>query len=169
VCRRFLRTYGPARPSDFGEWFAFKTAEARQIFDELSGELEEVSVEGRGSHVLAGDGTFPELGPTVRLLPEYDVYVMGFRERDEFVPQAVRDLIASHGRGRYEGPAGVRLVLVDGVAAGLWERRKRGKRIELDVRLAGGPGKAIRTGLEREAERIGTFLGLEPVLELDAV
>ena len=31
VCRRFLRTYGPARPADFCEWFssaAFKVADA---------------------------------------------------------------------------------------------------------------------------------------------
>jgi hypothetical protein len=105
----------------------------------------------------------------VRLLPEYDVYVMGFRERDQLVPEAVRELIATHGRGRYEGPAGVRLVLVDGTAAGLWERRKRGQRIELQVRLVDRPAKARRAALEREAERIGAFLGLEPVLEVDSV
>ncbi len=102
----------------------------------------------------------------MRLLPEYDVYVMGFRERDLLVPEPVRELIANHGRGRYEGPAGVRLVLVDGVAAGLWERRRRGKRIELDVRLAGRLGRTARAELEQEAERIGAFLGLEPVLSV---
>ena len=78
----------------------------------------------------------------------------------------MRELVASQGRGRYEGPAGVRLVLVDGVAAGLWQRRRRGKRIELDVRLAARLGKAARTELEQEAERIGAFLGLEPVLSV---
>jgi hypothetical protein len=93
---------------------------------------------------------------------------MGFRERDQLVPPPVRELIASHGRGRYEGPAGVRLVLVDGVAAGLWERRKRGKRLELEVRLARRLGKARRTELESEAQRVGAFLGLEPVLSVDS-
>ena len=42
VCRRFLRTYGPARPSDFCEWFAsaaFKVADARMLFDGLAAEL----------------------------------------------------------------------------------------------------------------------------------
>ena len=102
----------------------------------------------------------------MRLLPEYDVYVMGFRERDVLVPERVRELIASNGRGRYEGPAAVRLVLVDGVAAGLWQRRRSGKRIELGVRLAGRLGKAARTEIEQEAERIGVFLGLEPALSI---
>jgi hypothetical protein len=170
ACRRFLRTYGPARPADFTEWFgtgAFKVAEAQELFDELGVELDEIEVAGRARFVLAGDASFPAPSREVRLLPEYDVYVMGFRERDELVPQSVRELIASHGRGRYEGPAGVRLVLVDGIAAGLWERRKRGRRIELQVRLVRRLAKACRAELEREAERIGAFLGLEPVLGVD--
>lgn len=170
VCRRFLRTYGPARPADFTEWFgtaAFRVAEARALFDELGADLEEVDIDGRSCFVLAGDRSFPPPSREVRLLPEYDVYVMGFRERDQLVPESVRELIASHDRGRYEGPAGVRLLLVDGVAAGLWERRKRGKRIELQVRPAKRLGKARRCELEHEAERIGAFLGLEPVLSVE--
>ena len=36
---------------------------------------------------LVGDTTFPKPERSVRLLPEYDVYVMGFRERDQLVPE----------------------------------------------------------------------------------
>ena len=170
VCRRFLRTYGPARPGDFREWSGsptFKTADATMLFDELAPALDEVEVEGRRCFVLAGDTSFPEPTSTVRLLPEYDVYVMGFRERDQLVPKAVRELIASHGRGRYEGPAATRLVVVDGVAAGLWERRKRGKRIELHVRLTRRLRRDERAALQRESDRLAGFLGLEPVLRID--
>jgi winged helix DNA-binding protein len=170
VCRRFLRTYGPARPADFCEWFssaAFKAADARRLFDSLAGELAEVRVDGRRSFVLAGDDSFDPPTGAVRLLPEYDAYVMAFRERDQLVPAAVRELVAQHGRGRYEGPAGVRFVLVDGFAAGLWERRRRGKRIELRVTLARRVGRSARTELKLEADRIGMFLGLEPELAVE--
>jgi len=171
VCRRFLRTYGPARPADFCEWFssaAFKVTDARMLFDSLAAELAEVGVEGRSSFVLAGDDSFDPPTGAVRLLPEYDVYVMGFRERDQLVPAAVRELVAEHGRGRYEGPAGVRFVLVDGIAAGLWERRRRGRRIELRVRLARRVGRAARAELQLEADRVGAFLGLEPELDVES-
>jgi len=171
VCRRFLHAYGPARPVDFREWFgspAFKVADAAALFESLGDDLEEIAVAGHACFVPAGDRSFPEPGHQVRLLPEYDVYVMGFRERDELIPQAVRDLIATHGRGRYEGPAAVRLVLIDGIAAGLWGRRRRGKRLELDVRLARRVSKSDRAELQREAERLGAFLGLEPVLAVDS-
>jgi hypothetical protein len=170
ICRRFLRTYGPARPADFSEWVGsatFKVAQARSLFEVLAAELEEVAVGGHRGYVLLGDRSFPGPSEHVRLLPEYDVYVMGFRERDQLIPGRLKELIASHGRGRYEGPAGVCLVLVDGVGAGLWERRRRGRRLELEIRLTRRLGKARRAELRRETERMGTFLGLEPELTID--
>src|SRR5439155_20627862 len=100
ICRRYLRTYGPATPKDFREWFSsrqFRPAEARALFASL--QLEDVDVEGHAAHVLEGDTSFPEPQQTVRLLPEYDVYVMGFRERDQLVPEDVRRQVAKHGRG----------------------------------------------------------------------
>jgi hypothetical protein len=156
VLRRYLWAYGPARPVDFRAWFG------DVAFDLL--DVEEVDVEGHHAFVLAGDTEFPQPEKSVRLLPEYDVYVMGFRERDHLVPEQVREQVAAHGRGRYEGPAGVRFLLVDGVTAGLWERKKSAKRLELTVRPA---RRFNRTALKREAERYGTFLGVEPVLTVE--
>ena len=154
VLRRFLRTYGPSRPADFRAWFGVEVS-----FDVL--DLEEVDVDGHRAFGLVGDTDSPEGEPSVRLLPEYDVYVMGFREREQLVPEPVKEQIARHGRGRYEGPAGVRLLLIDGIAAGLWERKKRGNRIELAVTPVRRLKRIERAQLDDEAERIGAFLGLE--------
>ena len=154
VLRRFLYAYGPTRPADFRAWFG-----AEVPFDLV--DVDEVDVEGHRAFVLAGDTGFTELGKSVRLLPEYDVYVMGFREREQLVPEQVRVQVAAHGRGRYEGPAGVRFVAVDGTAAGLWERKKLAKRIEIHA----SPARRVnRTELRREAERYAAFLGVELVL-----
>jgi len=154
VLRRFLHAYGPTRPADFRSWFG-----AEVPFDLV--DVEEVDVEGRSAFVLAGDTEFPEPEKSVRLLPEYDVYVMGFRERDHLVPERVREQVAADGRGRYEGPAGVRFLLVDGMTAGLWRRKKTAKRIEVQV----APARRFRrAALELEVERYATFLGVEPSL-----
>ena len=158
VCRRYLHAYGPARPRDFGTWFG--------PMDFGSLDVEEVDVAGHRAYLLAGDTEFPEPSSTVRLLPEYDVYVMGFREREQLVPEPVREQVAAHGRGRYEGAAGVRFLLIDGVAAGLWERKRTAHRIELTVRPVVKLSRARLTELDREAERIGAFLGVQPVLTL---
>jgi Winged helix DNA-binding domain len=168
VARRFLRTYGPARPRDFATWIGASGPTAtrvRALFESLA--LDEVSVEGRDAFALAGDLAFGEAEASLRLLPEYDAYVMGFRERDHLVPDAVREQVARHGRGRYEGPAGARFVVVDGVAAGVWDRRKRARVIELVVRPARRLTRDLRAAVDAEAERIGGFLGLEPVVTVE--
>jgi hypothetical protein len=169
VLRRYLRAYGPARQSDFREWFGgglLTAAGCRSLFDRLAAEIEEISVEGRGAFVLRGDTDFPEPELSVRLLPEYDVLVMGCRDRDRLIPERVRALVAADGRGRYEGPAGVRFVLVDGVAAGLWRRTRRGKVLEIAVTLARPVRRIARRELAEEAGRIGSLLGVDVRLEV---
>jgi hypothetical protein len=53
------------------------------------------------------------------------------------------------------------------VAAGLWERKKRGKRIELQVTPARRLTRPQRAELDDEVERIGAFTDLEPVLAVE--
>ena len=88
VCRRYLRTYGPATPNAFREWFSsrhFKPADARALFASL--QLDDVDIEGHTAHVLAGDTSFPEPQQTVRLLPEYDVYGWAFANESSSSPR----------------------------------------------------------------------------------
>jgi Winged helix DNA-binding domain len=141
--RRFLATYGPAGRRQFAQWFGLKPAEAP--------ELAEVTVE-------PGDAPGP-----LRLLPEYDCYVMGFREREHLVPETMRERVKSHPKGRFEGIAAVPTVLVDGVVAGIWRRARKGKKVEIVVEPA---QRLDRTALEAEAGRIGKFLGGEPALRV---
>jgi len=149
VARRYAAAFGPVGYRQFREWFtshSFTPAAARALFEELDlPEPEPVE---------------PQL--SVRLLPEYDVYVMGFREREHLVPEAVRVQVRTHGKGRYEGPAGTPFLLVDGLCAGIWSRRKTAKRIELSVEPARKLTRVERAGVEAEAERIGAFLSLDP-------
>ncbi len=150
VCRRFVSTYGPVGPAEFAGWFAIKPGEARALL----GEIPQPQLRKRPP------------GP-LRLLPEYDCYVMGFRERDHLVPEPVRELVKKHERGRYEGIAGVPTLLIDGVVAGVWRRTRRGKRVEITVEPARRLTRDERRALEEEAERIGKFLGLDPGLNIN--
>ena len=143
VARRYATTFAPVGARQLRSWF---------------GTRADVDV----PTVAPG----PAAGGSVRLLPEYDPYVMGFREREQLVPPAVQERIRAHGKGRYEGAAGTPLLVVDGRAAGIWRRRGAAGRIELAVEPARRLTPAERAGVEAEAERIGSFLGLEPILRL---
>ena len=154
VARRYAATYGPVTYRQFREWFTSRhlTVDmARGLFEGL--DLPDVEP--------------VEPSTSVRLLPEYDPYVMGFREREHLVPTEVREQVAAHGKGRYEGPAGTPFLVVDGVCAGIWSRKKGAKRIELTVVPARKLTRAERAAIGDEADRIGSFLGLEPRLAIE--
>jgi hypothetical protein len=150
AARRFLETYGPVGPRQFAKWFGMRAPEARPLFE----SLQEIEVKPSSTP-----------GP-LRLLPEYDCYVMGFREREHFVPEAVRERLKRHPKGRFEGIAAVPTLLVDGLVAGLWRRAKRRKRLEIVVEPIRRLSREERASLQDEAKRIGTFLGVEPVLRV---
>ena len=162
--RRCARSLGATSPPtglsthrEFRQWFtsrSFGPEAAAAVFAEL--DLVEVDVDGHVAYLLEDEKPMPRAS-SVRLLPEYDVYVMGFRERDELVPPAVREQVAAHGKGRYEGPAGTPFLLIDGVCAGIWSRKKSAKKIELTVepaRKLSTAGEGRRGGRGRADRRV---------------
>ena len=107
----------------------------------------------------------PAAVSSVRLLPEYDPYVMGFREREHLVPPAVREQVKAHGKGRYEGPAGTPFLVSTGSRPGSGAAEDgEADRADGDARTQASPHE--RAGVEDEAERIGAFLALEPSLSI---
>jgi hypothetical protein len=114
--RRYVRTYGPVRDAAY--------LGPGVTLEPIRDELREVDVEGRTAWILAGDDEFPELEPSTFFLPQYDCYVLGFREREHLVPPEVKEQYWDTRwlkEGRYESPVSFRNVLVDGLIAGKWD------------------------------------------------
>jgi hypothetical protein len=101
----------------------------------------------------------------VRLVPQYDCYVLGSRfGRDEIVPPAAQARIRAYKNGRFEGAVARPLVLLNGVVAGMWDRRPRGQRLEIQVEMFAPISHSQHRMLEAEVARVGVFLGKEATL-----
>jgi hypothetical protein len=153
VARRYVAAYGPATHAALAEWLGLRPAEARALLDRL--ELEPVDVEGEPGVVLAGDGAFPEPEPSVRLVPQYDQYLIGSRPR-RLVDDEARARVRHHKRGRWEGVIALSAVLVDGRVAGIWERWREGGGIAVRVEEF---RRVPRRALAAEADRIAAYYG----------
>ena len=84
IVRRFLTAYGPAGNADVAAWLGMRPADVRPYLEVLRPELAEVRVEGRAGWCLAADLDDPPTPPppstpTLRLLPQYDSYILGHR------------------------------------------------------------------------------------------
>ncbi|MEV6944077.1 winged helix DNA-binding domain-containing protein [Streptomyces sp. NPDC051172] len=157
LVRRYLRAYGPATPQNFAKWLAAPGGWAAKLFGALAGagEIEEVVFEGaRGCWVVAGDTEFPKGRlPGVRLLPYFDAYGIAAQPRELLFPGA------AYGRALAGGQAGnYPVLLVDGVVAGVWHQRRRGRRTTVTVESLGRLTARQERELGEQVERVGEVL-----------
>jgi Winged helix DNA-binding domain len=112
----YLRAFGPVRVKDFTWWAGVTAGRAKAAL--AAHDTEELD---DGLLVLAGDvAPFERAKPAkgVDLLPKWDVYTMGYAPdgRDRFAhPDVVERCYDFRGDGRP-------VILVDGEAAGTWEK-----------------------------------------------
>ncbi len=165
LVRRYLAAFAPADPEDFAAWSGLKLSDARAAFGALQGELHELRVEAGPLWTLQThsqaksevDGS----SPPVRLLPNFDTYLLGYRTRDLTVP-------AQFARAVHPGGGIIRpTLLLRGIAAGIW-RRSRSKNamtitLEPFERL---PDPAVEA-VAAQVEDMGRFLDLRTRLLLE--
>jgi hypothetical protein len=94
IALRYLRAYGPATADDFAFWWGCAKTLAKNLFQSIVGELEEVEVEGWRAFALRA--TLPHIQsvePTeqIHLLPLFDAYTIGVpRDCEPLLAQAYR-------------------------------------------------------------------------------
>jgi hypothetical protein len=168
VARRYVAAYGPVTPQEFGQWFYAAADQASAAFQALGGELEQVDVEGEPRWLPAGEpeAAWPSARGSVRLLASFDCYVVGAHPRDQLVPPRWAEWGLRHrttskwqkyGRMMLCGPLPV--LLVDGVVAGMWDRQRRGRVLEVSVQPFEPLSAAQRRLVGVEVTRVGEVLG----------
>ena len=168
LARRYLEAYGPAGPADLAAWSGLGTGEARRAWELISQDRVEVQAAGRPAWMLAerldaqpaGLEAQRDRSPSVRLLPRYDTYLLGYAGRELAVPP-------QHAR-RINAGGGIihAAVLVDGRALGTWRIEKKRDRLEILVDPFEALDPLLLPELETEAEDIGRFYGLETGLQI---
>jgi uncharacterized protein YukE len=165
VVRRYLYAYGPATPAQFAQWMAAPRKWATELFDSLSGELQQVELDGSPAWVAAGDTTAPTTRPRgVRLLPYFDAYVVGCHPRDLVYPGRAAGRALAGGQG-----GNFPVLLIDGTVAGVWHQRRSGRGLDITVEPLDPLTARHRRELDDEVERTGEFLEGRPQLKVGTV
>jgi hypothetical protein len=165
LAKRYLHSYGPVAPGEFARWLSVPPRWVADLFESLSGELEQVDMEGRPAWVMSGDTQAPSSPPGgVRLLPYFDPYVVGCHPRDRVFPGRAAERALSGGQA-----GNLPVMLIDGVSAGLWHQRRSGRHLDITVEPFEPLSQEQRRGLDRQIERIAEFLEGAPRLAIGAV
>jgi hypothetical protein len=112
LARRYFAAYSPATAHDFGAWSALPHARAVAL---IRDELSPVDVDGRPGFRLGEVAS--QRG--VRLLPAFDNYLIGYKDRAAILDPALHERV-------YQGGMIRPTILVDGQVVGTWalERAK---------------------------------------------
>lgn len=147
LARRYLNGYAPATVKDFAAWSGLALTDAKKAWHGLQTELVEVQVEGKPLWLPEAALIPEERESSVRLLPAFDAYLLGYADRDLVVSPA-------HQPEVYHGGQTVPVVLVDGLAAGTWRYKRQGKRLTVTVHPFEEFPSAVRDHIVVEADDI---------------
>ncbi|NIR49598.1 winged helix DNA-binding domain-containing protein [candidate division KSB1 bacterium] len=157
LLRRYLRAYGPATVHDFAKWAGFPMKEARAVWTSLDEELVEIMVEDKKTFILREDqdelGNSHLKGKIVRLLPNFDSYLLGHADRDHLVStQYYKRVYRNQG---WISP----VILLNGRVIGTWSNKRRPNMLSLEIEPFETFSKNTHIQIEEEATSLANFLG----------
>lgn len=154
LAARYFRAHGPATAHDLAWWAGLTVGEARRAV-RLAGDALIPTDAGGATFWSVPGSPAPRVRPAgARLLPAFDEYLVGYRDRD-----AVLDPTHARRVNAGGGLLGATVVL-DGRVAGTWKRTVARDRVSVRARLFRNAGATAVRALEAAAEAYGRFLGV---------
>jgi len=156
LARRYLRAYGPAQPEDMVSWSGLSLKEVRNAWSQIDDELLELPTNDQSVWLLKSQAQWlyelPPNPPSVRLLPRYDTYLLGYRNRDLVVaPEYAKRINAGGGIVHAT-------VIADGYAVGLWKTRKQKHGLLIAIEPFEKFTSDVMDGIAMEAGDLARFL-----------
>lgn len=154
LAERYFTGHGPATVQDFAWWAGLTLADARAGLEDVKSQLVAEKLDEE-MYWMAPAVSPPPEGGSVYLLPAFDEYLLGYKERGVVLdPQHVQKVIP--GKNGMFNP----VIVVDGQVAGTWKRSLKKKSVELAFSPFAPLTEAQQQAILNEAQRYADFLGL---------
>ncbi len=154
LARRYFTGHGPATAEDFVAWSKLTLSDARRGIEMVSEYLQPLR-QGKTEYWLSQQLDDSSTTPHALLLPAFDEYLLGYRERS-----AVLD--AKHANRIVPGSNGIfrPLMVLHGQVVGTWKKTVKKKAVHLDWESFGKLKRSDLDAFNNAAEHYAAFLGL---------
>lgn len=155
LTRRYFATRGPATLHDFTWWSGLTMAEAKEGIESVKSQFVSEAIDGKTYWFDSSTSPVQEKSPTAHLLPNYDEYFIGLKDRSAFgVLIGKFELDANN-------PAFIaHIVIVDGQIVGGWRRTLKKDVVRIEFTLIVDLTKAQMNAIERAVSQFSKFLQL---------
>lgn len=159
LARRYFTSRGPATLADFAHWSGLLTSEARAGLESVRAELVEEVIDGR-TYFLSPDTAEPPQR-ALYLLPGFDEFVLGYKDRSAVLDSAFADAICPGGNGVF-----MPTIVSAGRIIGIWKRALKKKTVEITLEPFRPFTAAEQDALHEAAAGFGAFVGLTASLTM---
>jgi hypothetical protein len=157
LVRRYFTSHGPATIRDFVWWSGLTTADARAGLALLGSDVCDELIEGVRCWSLPAHkpSSTRALAPAAHLLPNYDEYLIAYRDRGFSVASGgvTFDDFYAH------------FLTINGLLAGTWRRVVAKDAVTITVRTTKSLSRSDKALVERAAQRYARFMERKTILE----
>lgn len=155
LVKRYFTTRGPATLHDFTWWSGLTMADAKKGIEMVKSYFVNEEFDGR-SYWFADTGSpVREKSPMAHLLPNYDEYFIGFKDRS-----AIGEIARQAGIKGDDPSLIAHVVILNGQIVGGWRRTLTKNAVILERNLFKDLTRSEERALAREADRFSEFLQL---------
>lgn len=157
LAKRYFVSHGPATVQDFAGWAGLTITDARAGLEGARSGSELVAERRAGQeYVLAATGVTGVTAETrvgVHLLPGFDEYLLGYKDRGAVLAAEHAQKVVPGGNGMF-----MPMVVVGGQVVGTWKRTLRKKGVDIALMPFAPLGDAEERVIEA-ATRYSSFVG----------
>jgi hypothetical protein len=151
---RYFCSHGPASVEDLVRWSGLTTRDVRRGIAVAGDALAPLVLDDRAYLVAAGDADATPDEGGVLLLPGFDEYILGYRDRSAVLAAEHAEAIVPGGNGMFRST-----IVVDGEVVGTWGRRASAKAMVVEPAPFGALPPGAMKALSAQAERYARFIG----------
>jgi hypothetical protein len=158
LVKRYFTSRGPATMRDFTVWSGLTMTDAKRGIEMLKPKLEhDVIDEQTYWFVESALPAKPSL-TSAHLLPIYDEYVMGYKDRSAMLGALEREKFDA-GSIAFDN-----LIVINGMLVGSWKRTLSKREVSIETNFNARLTKVEQKAVAAGAAQFGKFLSLSPIL-----
>ena len=160
VISHYLLGFGPAMVEDIAWWIGIPKGEVKEILEEMSDKVEQIAIRGLEGmfFILSSDlehlQGFSIEENTVHLLPRFDPYIVGYKNRQRLISSMYEKRVYWSTRGEISAS-----ILLNGRIIGTWNHKEENNKIKITLSLFERMNKALLNEIRQQAEKLARFMG----------
>lgn len=155
LTQRYFSTRGPATLQDFTWWSGLTMADAKKGIEILKPQFVEEMFDGKTYWYDPSVSPVQEKSPAAHLLPNYDEYFIGFKDRS-----AIGEIVRQFNLDANDPAFIAHIIIIDGQIVGGWKRTFKKDAVMIELNLIAKLTKAENLAILAAIEQYSKFLDL---------